>query len=1209
MSTASWTSVEKTTRPGVAWLTPYAVLKLLGSLKITVCLFVLAIVIVLVGTLAQDEETLVQVKREYFNAWIAWVPVDVLFPQTLWQHEAFEGKFPFPGGALIGLALLINLIAAKATRFSIHAKGMRLWIGLVVSLLGAGLVTVVITSGHTADGLQGRPPVSYDQLWSMLKLGMVFLSLGSLVYAYRAAQLPPLARWVVWIGVFLLGTLTLMLLIGGQSMRLDDPGLRIVWQLLQATVASCVVLLGLILVFEKRGGNVLIHIGVALLMVGQFVFGDRQVEQRLTLAEGQSSNMAYTPDELEIAMIDVSGSDQDHVKAIPDALIRRALRRGEPIDDPQLPCVVRIDQWMTNSALKAVESGENNPATQGLGLSVKAVEVPLRGAAQSAVNLASAYVTLIDRESQTPIATVLLSQMANDRQQLVHGAGDRPESITIGGVSYELALRFRRDYKNYRLFLEDVVRENYSGSETPRDYSSVIRIRNELTGEEITEKTWMNNPVRFGGETFYQSNYEKVALPDGTMTEVSGLQVVRNAGWMIPYVCCMMVLVGMVSHFGGTFVRYAGKMAREERGAVRSTWYKAEWFALLVGLALVAVVAGYGLRSQRFGVNQVDWNLVGRLPVLHEGRIKPADTVAANLLQTLSEPIFGGRPYVTDGQEVKRPQVEWLLSVMADLPWTQEAPVFRVYSKEVRDLLGLEERPGYRYSYREMEPRREQFFAEVDKLREKSRNQEELNFREQKISEMYQKFTTYELLTMAYQQPPLPALNNVDSDEGFRKALMELDALDQRYKLVRSMHPPAFIPPVAEATDPSQPSEAEGQSKNQTDAGDNNSSWSAFGPASFQSLIDQVRGQPVNPAVAGFEQVLLALQKEDAREVNSAFKKYQSQISELATVQPFVLKASLEQWLNHFNPTSLGIVLYLLALITGFASFGFGGNRLRAATFGILLGVFVIHTVGLLLRMYISGRAPVTNLYSSAVFIGWACVLFCLILEMVYRLGVANIVAGLIGAITLCIARGLDKGDTMHVLAAVLDTQFWLSTHVVTVTLGYAVTYLAGFLGAVALVYMMLGRNRQRSPAEDKASQQVLQTLYRMAYFSVCFGLLFSFVGTVLGGLWADDSWGRFWGWDPKENGALMIVLWNALMLHARWDKMVGLRGFSILALIGNIVTSWSWFGTNLLGIGLHNYGFNKSVAFALVVTLIVHTVFIAVALSLTTSRPRASSE
>ena len=104
----------------------------------------------------------------------------------------------------------------------------------------------------------------------------------------------------------------------------------------------------------------------------------------------------------------------------------------------------------------------------------------------------------------------------------------------------------------------------------------------------------------------------------------------------------------------------------------------------------------------------------------------------------------------------------------------------------------------------------------------------------------------------------------------------------------------------------------------------------------------------------------------------------------------------------------------------------------------------------------------------------------------------------------------------------------------------------------------------------------LFKSMGMIVYGIVCFAILFSFVGTVLGGLWADDSWGRFWGWDPKENGALIIVLWNAVVLHARWGGLVKDRGLAILAIGGNIVTAWSWFGVNQLGIGLHSYGFSK---------------------------------
>jgi ABC-type transport system involved in cytochrome c biogenesis permease subunit len=273
----------------------------------------------------------------------------------------------------------------------------------------------------------------------------------------------------------------------------------------------------------------------------------------------------------------------------------------------------------------------------------------------------------------------------------------------------------------------------------------------------------------------------------------------------------------------------------------------------------------------------------------------------------------------------------------------------------------------------------------------------------------------------------------------------------------------------------------------------------------------------------------------------------------------------------------------------------------------MLVGIFVLHTFALASRIWLTGRPPVVNLYSSAVFIGWACVLAGLGLESLYRMGIGNLVAALAGGLTLMVAYGLDSGDTMHVLQAVLDTQFWLSTHVVTVTLGYGATFLAGLLGTCAIVHRIWSRYARRDGAgATKAAQEVQDHLYRMTYGVVCFALFFSFIGTVLGGLWADDSWGRFWGWDPKENGALMIVLWNAAVLHARWDRWIGPRGFALFAIGGNVITAWSWFGTNQLGIGLHSYGFTSGVLMLLAGYVVSQLVLIAAGFLFT--RPAAVS-
>lgn len=130
----------------------------------------------------------------------------------------------------------------------------------------------------------------------------------------------------------------------------------------------------------------------------------------------------------------------------------------------------------------------------------------------------------------------------------------------------------------------------------------------------------------------------------------------------------------------------------------------------------------------------------------------------------------------------------------------------------------------------------------------------------------------------------------------------------------------------------------------------------------------------------------------------------------------------------------------------------------------------------------------------------------------------------------------------------------------VSITIGYGLTFVAGGL---AHIYIVRGFMRSQG-----------NVMPRMVYAVVALALFFSFVGTILGGIWADQSWGRFWGWDPKENGALMIVLWNALILHARWGGFINERGLMLMAVAGNIITSLSWFGVNMLGIGLHSYGF-----------------------------------
>jgi len=327
-------------------------------------------------------------------------------------------------------------------------------------------------------------------------------------------------------------------------------------------------------------------------------------------------------------------------------------------------------------------------------------------------------------------------------------------------------------------------------------------------------------------------------------------------------------------------------------------------------------------------------------------------------------------------------------------------------------------------------------------------------------------------------------------------------------------------------------------------------------------------------SVGFVSEIFDAWRASDVALFNEKVAAYQGWIKE--SELPFVDadNVRLEAWFNFVEPFQKAIYIYLPIVVVVFLGWMFplGGATQRTGLWMLVLA-FVVHTAALVLRMQISGRPPVTNLYSSAIFIGWAVVIAAFVVEIFMKNGVGSLVGASVGSGALVIAHylSLDEGDTLGTLQAVLDTTFWLATHVVCITLGYAATFFAGFLGVAWAALSLFRGNSPRLPQ-----------IGRMIYGVLCFALFFSLVGTVLGGLWADDSWGRFWGWDPKENGAMLIVLWNALILHARWDKQVGDFGTSMLAMIGNIVTAWSWFGVNELRAGLHSYGFTEGRLFAL---------------------------
>jgi ABC-type transport system involved in cytochrome c biogenesis permease subunit len=280
-----------------------------------------------------------------------------------------------------------------------------------------------------------------------------------------------------------------------------------------------------------------------------------------------------------------------------------------------------------------------------------------------------------------------------------------------------------------------------------------------------------------------------------------------------------------------------------------------------------------------------------------------------------------------------------------------------------------------------------------------------------------------------------------------------------------------------------------------------------------------------------------------------------------------------------------GYALALLGFLVSFVGWRKGFYRL---SFGLLILGAVPHAIALTLRIMIMHRPPVSSLYETFIFVSLIAVALGILIEAIHRQWLGIVVGSIGGMALLSIAGKYSMdGDTMGMLVAVLNSNFWLLTHVLTITSGYGVCCVAGLLGHVYLVQQAI------RPADDRGLKKTCQVLMG----TLGLGLVLTFLGTNLGGIWADQSWGRFWGWDPKENGALMIVLWLAILLHAKAGRMIGPTGLAIGSVFGVMVVMWAWFGVNLLSIGLHAYGATSGAAYGLASYYVLELIFVGLAL------------
>jgi len=573
--------------------------------------------------------------------------------------------------------------------------------------------------------------------------------------------------------------------------------------------------------------------------------------------------------------------------------------------------------------------------------------------------------------------------------------------------------------------------------------------------------------------------------------------------------------------------------------------------------ALTLLAVAFTLRAPK-NSDAFDTVAFGRVPVLVNGRVKPLDTVARTSLLMLQ-----GRQRLTAGNGARVSPAEWLLDVLYRPHVADHYQVFEVTHSELLALLDLTAEAGAghkRFSA-------QQFSGKLGELDRQARladgTERALRTAFQRaVVQLRDSFALYQRL-----QGSVVAFGNPDFLEKLAKLEQARPDASQAQELARmftTMDSFSYFRPIPPAKD----AEA--------------TAWRTVGATWSESFANG----KADPAALTFAALGRAWRDRDANAFNGAVQAYRQQLE--ADLPAVMTKSTVEMRFNSSEPFYTSAILYVAAFLCGIWSWLKWPEAVRRIAFMFVVVAFGLTTAGIASRMWLEARPPVTNLYSSALFVGWGAVALCLVLEYAYKSSIGSVTAGIVGFAALVIAHHLALGgDTMEMMRAVLDSNFWLATHVVTIAVGYSATFLAGFL---ALIYVL------RGVCTRSLDEATATALGRMIYGIVCFATLFSFVGTILGGIWADQSWGRFWGWDPKENGALLIVIWNVILLHVRWAGLVKTRGLACLAIFGNIVTAWSWFGVNMLGVGLHSYGFMDAAFWWLVAFVISQLAVIALA-------------
>lgn len=597
-----------------------------------------------------------------------------------------------------------------------------------------------------------------------------------------------------------------------------------------------------------------------------------------------------------------------------------------------------------------------------------------------------------------------------------------------------------------------------------------------------------------------------------------------------------------------------------------------------LSLAFFSLICVLNLSAQDYESPVRAGTLEG-LVVQDQGRLKPLDTFARSQLL-----LYHGKSTIE-----KQKAIDWLLELMIDPRKSYERKVFKVFEKEAILGLGIGLNPDNVYSFMDLSRGIDEHMESLRGLSEKA--PEDRSRGETQLLTLYRKVMQY--LALSRSLTGLRAdivVNNVELAEaiGFEpgKGYTYREFLQSREALARELQ-------VLQGRQ-------EGDAINEKESALVDLVQQLQGKMADQSAdllrlvkpeTDQLEADWASPWGILDGRELSEWENERIKELEAIVAKFSKDSFADVSAEVEAANASLdvrvkynaELFYNKGNFFKFSNVFYILAFVLLLLFYAVNVRGIRTVCLGSMIIGFLLHTIGIALRVYIMARPPVTTLYESVIFVGWTLVLVTIVLEFIRRDTLGLIIGSAAGISLHFIGFSYAaEGDTLGMLVAVLNTNFWLGTHVLTITIGYGVALAAGLAAHAYLVMRILFPNKKAWHKE----------IYSVSYGICLVAVFFTTFGTILGGIWGDQSWGRFWGWDPKENGALLIVMWLLVGIHGRLAGRLKELSFSVFLALTPITVAVAWFGVNLLQVGLHSYGFDDGTAMNLLYFSVGEIVF-----------------